>query len=285
MMKESLSVTHPRKDLELKPGQRPSARKALAQHFLVDQSVLGQILRESEPGPEDTIVEVGPGRGVLTRGLVSKAKSVIAIEMDSHLAASLPKTLGNPPNLRVMNADAREVDLTQVIQDDVDYKLVANLPYYAANPIVRRFLDAERHRPSLMVVMVQREVAKSMVAEGGRMSLLAVGIQLYGNPRIVCEVPPKAFVPQPKVTSALVRIEPLPHPAVPVENVAGFFDIVRAGFRAPRKQLRNSLSLGLGVSTEESGRLLNAAGLDPAQRAETLSIEEWWKLYQASGGA
>ena len=266
----------------MKPVHSLSARKALAQHFLVDQSVLEQILRESEAGPEDTIVEVGPGRGVLTRGLVRRAKRVIAVEMDPHLAASLPETLDNPPNLRVINADAREVDLTQVLQDEVRYKLVANLPYYAANPIVRRFLESEQHRPFLMVVMVQREVAGRMVAEGGRMSLLAVGIQLYGIPRIICEVPPRAFAPPPKVTSAVVKIDPRPHSSVPVEDVAEFFNMVRAGFSAPRKQLRNSLSLGLGVSAQESGRLLEVAGLDPAQRAETLSLEEWWKLYQAS---
>ena len=284
-MEESLSFTHPRKAWELKPVHRLSARKALAQHFLVDRRVLGLILGESDPGPDDTIVEVGPGRGVLTRSLVRRAKRVIAVEMDAHLAASLPETLDNPPNLRVINADAREMDLTQVLQDEVRYKLVANLPYYAANPIIRRFLESEQHRPSLMVVMVQREVARSMVAEGGRMSLLAVGIQIYGTPRIICEVPPRAFVPPPKVTSAVVRIDPLPHPAVPVENVTDFFEIVRAGFRAPRKQLRNSLSLGLGVSAQESGHLLEVAGLDPAQRAETVRIEEWWKLYQASRGA
>ena len=281
-MEESLSVTHPQKVWKMKPAHSLSAWKALAQHVLVDQSVLEQIFRESEAGPEDTIVEVGPGRGVLTRGLVRRAKRVIAVEMDPHLAASLPETLDNPPNLRVINADAREVDLTQVLQDEVRYKLVANLPYYAANPIIRRFLESEQHRPFLMMVMVQREVAERMVAEGGRMSLLAVGIQLYGIPRIICEVPPRAFAPPPKVTSAVVRIDPRPHSSVPVEDVAEFFNMVRAGFSAPRKQLRNSLSLGLGVSAQESGRLLEVAGLDPAQRAETLSLEEWWKLYQAS---
>ena len=282
LMEESLSDTNPQNVWELKPVHILSARKSLAQHFLVDRRVLGLILHESEAGPEDTIVEVGPGRGVLTRELIRTANRVIAIEVDSRLAGSLTRSLGNPPNLRVINADAREVDLTEVLQGEQDYKVVANLPYYAAIPILRRFLEADQHAPSLVVVMVQKEVARSMVAEGGRMSLLAVGIQLYGIPRIICEVPARAFAPPPKVTSAVVRIDPRRHPSVPVEDIAEFFNMVRAGFSAPRKQLRNSLSLGLSVSTEQTGRLLELAGLDPKRRAENLNLEEWWDLYQAS---
>ena len=206
------------------------------------------------------------------------------MEIDSRLASSLGARLANPPNLRVVNADAREVDLTMLLEEERDYKFVANLPYYAASPILRRFLEAGERKPRLMVVMVQREVALSMVAHGGRMSLLAVGIQLYGIPRIICDVPPGAFRPPPKVASAVVRIDLLPRPAVQVEDVEEFFGIVRAGFFAPRKQLRNSLSLGLGVPTEESGGLLQVAGLDPRRRAENLSLEEWGNLYQAARG-
>ena len=232
--------------------------------------------------PHDTVLEVGPGLGAVTVRLVQSAKYVVAIEIDPRLAASLPGRLGNPPNLKVINADARDVELTNVLEENASYKLVANLPYYAANPILRRFLETDRHRPSLMVVMVQREVARSMVAEDGRMSLLAVGIQLYGIPSIICDVPPEAFYPPPKVTSTVVRVEPRRRMAIEVENTEGFFNVVRAGFFAPRKQIRNSLGLGLSMSTEQAGHLLESAKLDPKLRPENLSLEEWGRLYEAS---
>ncbi len=284
-VKKPPTTAPPRTVLGMEPHHRPpssrAARKALGQHFLIDESILQQILSASELGPQDTVVEVGPGPGALTRELVRRAKRVIAIEVDSHLAASLPESLGRPDNLRVINADARQVDLAWALEGVDDYKVVANLPYYAANPILRRFLEAGQRKPSLMVVMVQREVAESMAAQGGRMSLLAVGVQVYGIPRIVCYVPPRAFYPPPKVTSAVVRIDLRPRPAIQVEDVQEFFDLVSAGFSAPRKQLRNSLSLGLGISPDQSRRLLELAGLDPRHRPENLSLEDWGNLYRS----
>ena len=254
----------------------------MGQHFLVDDSISKKIIEAAEVCPEDTIIEVGPGLGALTRELVQRAQRVIAIEMDGRLATSLQRSLKTQSNLTVINADARQVDISQVLGGEDSYKLVANLPYYAANPILRRFLELEQPRASIMVVMVQDEVARSMVAEDGRMSLLAVGIQLYGIPRIVCTVPPAAFKPPPKINSAVVRIDIRPQIAIDVENVTELFDIVRAGFSAPRKQLRNSLRLGLSVPTDQATSLLEAAGLNPSLRAENLSLEDWGSLYRAS---
>ena len=280
-MKDPQHIAYPRSVRGPKPTVRLSAKKSLGQHFLVDGAVLEQILSASELDPLDTVVEVGPGRGALTRHLVQRAKTVIAIEVDSNLAARLTQDLSYAANLKVVNADARDVELEEVLEGEDSYKLVANLPYYAANPILRRFLEAARLKPSLLVVMVQREVAVSMVAEAGRMSLLSVGIQVYGVPRIVCYVPPQAFYPPPKVTSAVVRIDLRPHPAISLEEAGEFFDMVRAGFSAPRKQLRNSLALGLGISNEQTSHLIGLAGLDPRQRAERLTIPDWWQLYRA----
>ena len=268
----------------LKTARGLTARKSLGQHFLVDRTVLQQIVAASELGPQDTVVEVGPGRGALTRQLARRAGRVIAIEMDPNLAACLAESLDHPSNLTVINADARQMDLEQVLEGERGYKLVANLPYYAANPILRRFMEPDQTRPSLAVVMVQEEVARRMVAEGGRMSLLAVSIQLYGTPSIVCYVPAQAFYPPPKVTSAVVRIDPYSHAAIQVENMGEFFDVVRAGFAAPRKQLRNSLSVGLDISAGQASNLLEMAELDPRQRAENLSLEDWWRLYRACKG-
>ena len=281
-MKESPNAAHRRSVLTLAPSDRLYARKSLGQHFLNDASVLQRIVEASDLGPHDTVVEVGPGLGVLTAALVQRVKRVIAIEIDPRLADRLPASLNNPPNLRVINADAREVELAKVLDEECDYRLVANLPYYAANPIMMHFLERERNKPALMVVMVQAEVASRMLAEGGRMSLLAIGIQLYGVPSIVCCVPPEAFHPRPKVHSAVVRIDVHPSPAVELEDVEEFFDIVRAGFAAPRKQLRNSLSLGLGSSPQRADDLLVEAGVDPKRRAETLNLEEWRRLCLAA---
>ncbi len=260
---------------------RPRPRKALGQHFLVDRRLPGRVLRAAEVGPEDTVIEIGPGRGALTRPLVEKAREVVGVEVDPELAAALPEALGYPGNLRVVQADAREVDPAALVPAGRSYKLLGNLPYYAANPILRHFLEDVEPKPSLIVVMVQKEVAESMVGAGGRMSLLAVGIHLYAVPRIICDVPPSAFRPSPKVTSAVVRLDLLPVQAVEPRQAPDFFRVVRAGFSAPRKQLRNSLGMGLGIPAAESQRLLESASLDPTRRPGSLIVEEWKALWAA----
>ncbi|MBM3942162.1 MAG: ribosomal RNA small subunit methyltransferase A [SAR202 cluster bacterium] len=254
--------------------------KALGQHFLVDRRILGRILAAAELGPNDLVLEVGPGRGVLTRLLVEQAARVIAIELDHELAQSLPVRLGYPANLTVVEADARTVDIAALVGPDNPYKVVANLPYYAANPIIRRFLE-EGPQPVLLVVMVQREVARSMTAQPGEMSILSVAVQFYATATQVCTVPPAAFRPPPKVTSAVVKLVPRPAPPVSVADPAAFFDLARAGFAAPRKQLRNSLSQGLGVDGQVIGALLESLEIDGRRRPETLSLEEWAQIHWA----
>ena len=259
----------------------PRPRKALGQHFLVDGRLPGRILRAAAVGPEDTVIEIGPGRGALTRQLIGTAREVIGVEMDAELASSLPGRLKNPSNLRIVQADAREVDPAALIPANRSYKLLGNLPYYAANPILRHFLEEVDHKPSRMVVMVQKEVAESMVGAGGRMSLLAVSIHLYAVPRIICDVPPSAFRPSPKVTSTVVRLDPHLSQAIEPHEAPDFFRVVRAGFSAPRKQLRNSLGMGLGIPAAESQHLLEAASLDPTRRPGSLAPEEWKALWAA----
>ncbi len=255
-----------------------SPRKALGQHFLVGKGVVAMIMKAAEIAPEETVVEVGPGLGVLTRELVQQAGRVIAVEMDAGLASALEQGLADAGNLQVVQADAREVDAA-ALTDGTSYKLVANLPYYAASPILRHFLESS-HPPTVAVVMVQREVARNMVAQPGDMSLMSVGVQLFGRPRIVGYVRPESFFPRPKVTSAVVRIQVYPKPAVEVEDTGAFFTVVRAGFSTPRKQLRNSLANGLAVLPEHARALLEAAGIDPRARAETLRLEQWGALYR-----
>jgi len=257
------------------------AKKGLGQHFLVDRGVLEKIISAAELAPSDTVIEVGPGLGILTGELVKKAANVIAIEADSKLASSLQKTFSEIPQLTVLNADVFEIDPGEIFaKKRRSYKIVANLPYYIAAPILRHFLEASL-KPSLMVVMVQKEVGQSIVAAPGDMSILGISVQLYGKPTIVDYVPAQSFYPQPKVDSAIVRIDVYPKPAIEVESIAGFFEIVKAGFSAPRKQIRNSLALGLQVTSAEAEELLEKAGISPQRRPETLSLEEWAKLHRA----
>ena len=258
----------------------PKRRKSLGQHFLADRAILRRIVAAAALGPDDLVVEVGPGSGVLTRPLVERAGHVFAIEIDPALAEALPNRLGNPSNLTVIHGDARTVELPALSAGGHGFKIVSNLPYYAANPILRHFLEGPS-RPSLMVVMVQREVANNIVAQPGKMGLLSVAVQFYAAARMVCAVPPQAFRPPPKVASAVVRLDLLEQPAVDVDDPQRFFDLVRAGFAAPRKQLRNSLSHGLSLPGSVADDLLETAGVSGKRRAETLTLEEWAQVYRA----
>ena len=256
--------------------ERP--KKSLGQHFLIDKRVVARIVETAEISNEDLVLEVGPGRGILTRALADRAGQVVAVEIDSPLAEALAAEFAERPGVTVITADAREIQLDALVPSGAAYKLVANLPYYAATPIVRRFLEADR-KPRLMVVMLQREVARRMVAAPGEMSTLSVATQLYGKPRIVSYVRPRSFRPAPEVTSAIVRIDVLSEPAIALDSVEVFFRLVRAGFSSPRKQLRNSLSHGLPVPAAAAESMLAQAGIDHARRAQTLSLTEWGTLY------
>ena len=171
------------------------AKKSLAQHFLVDQRVLGRIIKAADISTNDEIVEIGPGRGALTRRLAKHGAHVVAVEIDRRLAAELENEFLDQPDITILCADARTVDLRSLVPSHLPYKVVANLPYFVAAPIIRRFLAAD-HKPTKMVVMLQREVAQSIVATTGKMSLLSVAVQLYGQPRIVSSVAARSFRPR-----------------------------------------------------------------------------------------
>jgi 16S rRNA (adenine1518-N6/adenine1519-N6)-dimethyltransferase len=255
------------------------ARKSLGQHFLVDGVVLSTIIEAAELLPEDTVIEVGPGLGILTSELARHAGNVIAVELDTELASLLQCRLASLSNLRVINADILKVKLPQLLGGKSQYKVVANLPYYITSPVLRYFVEASP-KPSLMVMMVQKEVGEAIVASPGNMSLLAVSLQVYSQIRIISYVPSRCFYPQPKVDSVILRFDVLPEPAVKVADMNGFFEVVKSGFSSPRKQLHNSLAHGLGMKPAEVAPFLNQANIDSKRRAETLSLEEWAKLYE-----
>jgi 16S rRNA (adenine1518-N6/adenine1519-N6)-dimethyltransferase len=266
------------------------ARKSLGQHFLVDREVLEKVASAAELGTSDIVIEVGPGLGVLTKELAKRAGFVIAVELDDRLAAILKQDMTAAKNVSVINEDILRIDPAALIKkqklnlpdlkDKPDnYKVVANLPYYITSAVLRYFLEASL-KPRLMVVMLQKEVAEVIVAEPGKMSLLSVSVQFYGKPQIVSYVPAESFHPAPEVDSAILRIDVYPRPPIAVDEIDDFFGLVRAGFCAPRKQLVNTLAQGLGLSKPEALSLLDRADIIYKRRAETLSVEEWQRLWQ-----
>ncbi len=256
----------------------PRAKKSLGQNFLVDGRVRAKIVDAADISPDDTIVEIGPGRGFLTKALAERAGRVVAVELDDALIPRLRETFADSGHVEIVHGDARTIDI-DTTGAAREYKVVANLPYYAATPIVRRFLEAT-HKPTTLVVMVQKEVGLEMTASPGKMGILSVATQVYGSARIVTSVPPKAFRPSPNVTSAVVRIDTYSEPLVAFDSADTFFTLVRAGFSAPRKQIHNSLKNGLEIGSEQVMALLQSAGISPTRRAQTLSIDEWRDLYR-----
>ena len=253
-------------------------RSHLGQNFLVDRNVARRIVAAAEIQSDDEVLEIGPGRGALTGLLASRASRVVAVELDSELAAALPGRVGQCARLEVVSQDALCFDPSAHFSRP--YKLVANLPYYVATPLVRRFLTV-CPRPSEMVVMVQREVADNMTARPGKMGLLSVMVQLHASAKTLFSVPPRAFRPRPKVASAVVMLSPLEKPSVQVDDPDAFVSFVAAGFRAPRKQIHNSLRLGLQAPTHAVAGALSTACIEGSRRPATLSLDEWGDLYEA----
>jgi 16S rRNA (adenine1518-N6/adenine1519-N6)-dimethyltransferase len=264
------------------------ARKNLGQHFLVDENVLDVILDAAGLSPDDTVIEVGPGLGVLTQQLAAWVSWVIAIELDDKLANALKTNLAALENVVIINEDVLGTDPRKLLQSRAafpaglkPYKVVANLPYYITSPVLRHFLEASV-KPTTMIVMVQKEVAEAIVAGPGQRSLLSISVQFYGKPVIIDRVPASAFYPTPEVDSAILRIDVYSRPAVDVDE-EGFFRMVKAGFTATRKQAVNSFMKGLGLPRDRVLELLQKAGIDPKRRAETFTLEEWARLWRVFG--
>lgn len=265
-------------------GIRP--RKSLGQHFLVDRSYLAAIIEAAEVMPDDLVLEIGPGLGVLTEALAARVGRVVAVELDPEMRRVLADVLAPCTNVDLVAADILDVAPGDLLEglDPTEagrpYKVVANLPYNITSAVLRHLLEA-RHPPVRAVVMVQREVAERILAEPGDMSILAVAVQFYATASSVTDVPAQAFYPRPKVQSRVLRLDVRPEPAVPVGDPAAFFRTVRAGFGQKRKQLKNSLAAGLDIGTAEAVVALEAAGIDPTRRAQTLDLTEWARLTAA----
>ncbi len=260
------------RDLNITPS------RALGQNFLVDTDVLADILSAADVRPGQTVVEVGPGLGVLTAALaeaVGENGRVVSVELDKRLAAYLPTLFAETPQVRIIQGDV----LRQVPHDLAGggpYDVVANLPYQITSAALRYFLE-DPHPPGRITVLLQREVAERIVAAPGEMSILAVSVQFFGTPRLVRLVPPEAFVPRPAVVSAVLTHERI-EPPLPRNRWREFFALVQAGFGARRKQIHNSLVERLRAPKDEIAAALAAADIAGVRRAQTLSMGEWFAL-------
>ena len=257
-------------------NMRPN--KAFGQNFLIDRSILTKIVEAAEIEANDEILEVGAGTGVLTRELAHSARRVVAVELERDMLALLAKTTSFSPNVEIIARDLLFLDPVTVFGQS-PYKLVANLPYYITAPTFRHFLESA-NPPRTLVVMVQQEVAQRIVAQPGDLSVLAISIQFYGQPRIIATVPASSFYPAPKVDSAILRVDV--HAAAPLSPIErdSFFRLVQAGFSERRKQLHNSLTHGLHYKNETIRAWLAEVGIEASRRAETLSIAEWLQLWR-----
>jgi len=248
----------------------------LGQNFLVNPHALQRIVSVADLTPRDTVLEVGAGLGHLTRHLAAHAGQVVAVEFDEDLIPPLKEVLDIYPNVTVVQGDILSLNPQDLIHED-DYIVVANIPYYITSAIIRHLLEAD-HKPRHVVLTIQLEVAQRICAVSGDMSVLALSVQIYGEPYITSRIPRTAFHPPPKVDSASVRIDLYPEPIIPDEEIDAFFRLVKAGFQHKRKTLRNSLAAGMGWPKEKVEALLSGAGIDSRRRAETLALPEWIQI-------
>lgn len=258
---------------------RLSPSKGLGQNFLIDEAALAEIVDAGLVTSEDTVLEIGPGLGSLTRHLATRASRVVAVELDRKMIPVLSETLKKFPNVEVIQGDVLDVDLSAALGEN-GYRVVANIPYYITSAVIRRLLELPA-RPRSIALTIQKEVAERVCAKSGDLSLLALSVRIYGEPSYVMTIGKDAFYPAPKVDSAVVRIDLFDEPLVAAERQDEFFRMIKAGFGQKRKTLRNSLSTGLRIDRAELERAFEGTGIDGMRRAETLSIAEWTLLQEA----
>jgi len=254
-------------------------KKSLGQNFLVDPNGLNKVLKAAKVSPQDIVLEIGAGLGSLTYLLAQQSRHVVAVELDTRLIAPLREALAGFTNVTICEGDMLKLS-PDVLIDAERYVVVANIPYYITSALIRHLLEAN-HKPTRMVLTVQQEVAERILARDGKMSLLALSVQVYGKPELKARIPAGCFYPPPEVDSAVLSIELYQEPLVPSGSLDLFFKLAHAGFAQKRKTLRNTLATGMNESPAWAEKLLTAAGIDPQRRAETLSMQEWKQLVEA----
>ena len=257
-----------------KYGIKP--KKSLGQNFLVEAAGLNKVIDAAQLQPEDEVLEIGAGLGSLTYLLAQSVRQVVAVEIDKTILPPLREALANFENVQIIEGDILEKNPDELMQGK-DYVVVANIPYYISSAIIRHLMEAT-NRPKRVVLTVQKEVAERVIARDGKMSLLSLSVQVFGQVSMAGVIPAGSFLPAPDVDSAVLKIELYPEPLIPLANEKVFFKIAHAGFSQKRKTLRNSLSGGLGMTALQTEEILAKAQIDPQRRAETLTIPEWNKL-------
>ncbi len=254
-------------------------KKSLGQNFLFDENVLGRIVAAAQLEATDQVLEIGPGLGALTLLLAEKVQRLVAVELDERFIPILHTAVHNLPHVEISQGDILEQNPANLF--DQPYKVVANVPYYITGAILRHLLQAS-HKPTLMVLTVQKEVAERLTAVPPHMSLLAVSVQFYGRVQRLSIIKAGAFWPRPDVDSAVVRIALVDDETrpLPLTEERAFFRLVKAGFSQKRKQLKNNLRQ-LELSRDEVSRVLERVKIDGRRRAETLTLSEWIALHKS----
>jgi 16S rRNA (adenine1518-N6/adenine1519-N6)-dimethyltransferase len=260
-----------------KYGIKP--KKSLGQNFLIEPAGLNKVIEAADLTSTDEVLEIGAGLGSLTYLLAQSAKQVTAVEIDRAMLAPLREALAEFTNISIIEGDILELKPDELMQTQ-DYVVVANIPYYISSAIIRHLIEAQ-HRPKRVVLTVQKEVAERVLAKDGKMSLLSLSVQVFGQVSMAGVIPAGSFLPAPEVDSAVLKVELYPEPLIPFEQQQAFFRLAHAGFGQKRKTLRNSLSAGLALSGSEVETILTNTGIDPQRRAETLTIVEWKRLTEA----
>ena len=286
-MTENLAI--PKNTIEIIQKHNFVFRKQFGQNFLIDPRVLDRIVESSGVGPEDCVLEIGPGIGTMTRKLAEFAKKVIAVEIDDNLIPILQETLADLPNVELIHNDIMKVDIKKLAEEQNGGRpihVVANLPYYITTPIIMGLFESGVPLRNV-TVMVQKEVADRMQAGPGTKDYgaLSLAVQYYSRAEIVANVPANCFMPRPKVGSAVIRLTRFEEPPVSVADPGLMFRIIRAAFGQRRKTLSNALSGApdLELSKQQAQEAIEAAGFSPTIRGEALTLADFAKLADAVG--
>jgi len=262
-------------------GSTLKPKKRLGQVFLKNKAFLSKIIKAGEISSKDTVLEIGPGKGVLTEALLRAKAKVMAIEKDPQLVDFLKEKFKTNKNLTIIEADIRDVlnskqfsCHSRISGNLKNYKVVGNIPYYLTSHLIHLLLEL-KHKPEIIILMIQKEVAQRIVAQPPKMNLLAVSVQFYSQPEIIASIPKSAFWPQPKVDSAIIKLTPLPVIARSEATKQPFFQVVKAGFSHPRKLLISNLSQNLKISREQLQETFSKLDLPFNIRAQNLSLEHW----------
>jgi len=249
------------------------------QNFLIDSSIAQKIIKSANLSPFDNILEIGPGKGILTQYLVPKAGRILAVEIDKSLAGFLRKKFKNQKNLEIIEGDILKINLPKIISEREfkNYKAIGNLPYYITSPIIRLLLET-KYPPRSLILTIQKEVAERVCAPKGKESLLSISVKFYSKPKILLYISSEKFNPAPKVDSAVIKLERKRE--IPEIDTRNFFSLVRAGFCSKRKQLINNLTSSFKLPKKKVSEKLKKAGIEPTQRAQELELENWLKLYE-----